>query len=71
MTNALDVLVIGDRSSERVIEAEHGGLRVDVTIPTAIDQRLQHAVAVRVLDAVRAARRSYGHVDVDVRGTTV
>ena len=46
-----------------------GALEVDLVIPAAIDRRLQHAVAVRVLDAVRASRRTYGQVDVNVRGT--
>jgi hypothetical protein len=30
---------------------------------------MQQALAVRVLDAVRATDQTYGQVDVDVRGT--
>jgi hypothetical protein len=51
------------------IESEPGGLRIDLTVPTAIDRRLEHAFAVRALDAVRASSQNHGHVNVDVRGT--
>jgi hypothetical protein len=48
-----------------------GGLRVDLTLPASIDPRLQHAIAVRALDAVRSSGPRYGHVAIDVRGSTV
>lgn len=51
-----------------VVEPEPAGLRVDLTVPAEIDRRLEHAFAVRVLDAVRASSQTYGHVNVDVRG---
>jgi hypothetical protein len=47
---------------------EPGALRVDLTVPGPIEPRMQQALAVRVLDAVRATGRTYGQVDVDVRG---
>ena len=44
-------------------------LVVDLHLPVPVDRRLQAALAVRVLDAVRAAGgQTYGHVDVRVHG---
>jgi hypothetical protein len=51
-----------------VIERDDRRLRVDLTVPAAIDRRLQQAFAVRTLDAVRASGGSYDQVNVDVRG---
>ena len=45
-----------------------GDLVVDLHLPVALNRRQQQALAVRVLDAVRASGRTYGHVDVRVHG---
>jgi hypothetical protein len=48
----------------------HGqSLAVELEVPGVVDQRLQQAMAVRVLDAVRASHRTYGEVDVHVTGS--
>lgn len=43
-------------------------LQVEVGVPVRINQGQQEAVAVRALDAVRAGRRSFGKVNVQVHG---
>lgn len=52
------------------VESEPAGIRVDLTVPVPIERSLQQAIAVRVLDAVRATPRNHGQVNVDVRGVT-
>jgi hypothetical protein len=50
------------------IDAVGPDLEIDLTVPAVLDKRLQQAIAVRVLDAVHASGRTYGQVDVNVRG---
>lgn len=51
------------------IAPEAAALRVWLHVGAQIDRRMEQALAVRVLDAVRAAGRTYGQVDVEVVGT--
>jgi len=48
------------------IEATGNDLQVDLYAPVPLDQGMQHALGVRVLDAVHASGRMYGQVDVNV-----
>ncbi len=48
------------------IERVEGALEAHVTLPRPPDRRLEQALAVRVLDAVRASGRTYGQVSVQV-----
>ncbi len=48
------------------VEPDGLGLRVRFALPLAVGIRVRHALAVRVLDAVRGAGRTYGRVDVVV-----
>ncbi|MEQ1785770.1 MAG: hypothetical protein ABL966_01860 [Acidimicrobiales bacterium] len=41
-------------------------LEIHLELPHAVGLRLEHALAVRVLDAVRSSGRTYGHIDVSV-----
>ena len=42
------------------------GLDVELVLPVAVSKRVKHALAVRVLDAVRHVGRTYGRVDVQI-----
>jgi hypothetical protein len=57
----------GDAGCE--IERDGSSLRVQLRLPVEVDEPLAQALAVRSLDAVRAAGRTYGRVDVQVTGT--
>jgi hypothetical protein len=46
------------------VEPDGLGLRVRFALPQAVGTRVRHALAVRVLDAVRGGGRTYGRVDV-------
>jgi hypothetical protein len=48
------------------VEPDGLGLRVRFALPGAVGTRVRHALAVRVLDALRGAGRTYGRVDVVV-----
>ncbi len=48
------------------IEPDGLGLRVRFALPLAVGTRVRHALAVRVLDALRGSGRTYGRVDVVV-----
>lgn len=45
---------------------EGHALAIELTLPVAVSKRVKHALAVRVLDAVGASRRTYGPIDVNV-----
>lgn len=45
-------------------------LQVEVEVPVHLNQGQQEALAVRALDAVRAGRRSFGKVNVQVHGAS-
>jgi hypothetical protein len=47
---------------------ERARLVVHFDLPTTVSHAVQRALAVRVLDAVRGARRTYGTVHVSVHG---
>lgn len=42
------------------------GLDIELVLPIEVSKRVKHALAVRVLDAVRTVERTYGRVDVEV-----
>jgi hypothetical protein len=46
-----------------------GSLTVELDVPAPVERRLEQAMAVRVLDAVRSSKRTYGEVDVRVSGS--
>jgi hypothetical protein len=48
------------------VEPDGLGLHVRFALPGAVSTRVRHALAVRVLDALRGAGRTYGRVDVVV-----
>lgn len=50
------------------VEPDGDALQVVLVVDGEVDRALHQALAVRVLDAVRADRRTYGRVGVDVRG---
>ena len=52
------------------IEPTGNDLQVDLYVPVPLDQRMQHALGVRVLDAVHASGRIFGQVDVNVHDAT-
>ena len=52
------------------IEPTGNDLQVDLYVPVPLDQRMQHALGVRVLDAVHASGRTFGQVDVNVHDAT-
>jgi len=52
------------------IEPVGADLEIDLYVPVPVDRRLQQALAVRVLDAVHASGRTYGHIDVNVHDAT-
>jgi hypothetical protein len=58
-----------DRAECR-IETETMRLHVRFDLPVAVTPGVQQALAVRVLDAVRSAGRTYPPVNVTVHGTT-
>ena len=66
------VAVAGTSANEVTcgIESNGADLQVDLYVPAPIDRRLQHALAVRVLDAVKASGRTFGQVDVNVHDAT-
>lgn len=41
-------------------------LDIELVLPMEVSKRVKHALAVRVLDAVRTAKRTYGQVDVQI-----
>lgn len=49
-------------------ELQGAALRVELLVDAPVCRELHQALAVRVLDAVRTDRRTYGQVDVQVRG---
>ena len=51
-----------------LIRSSGRDLIVDLYLPVVLERRMQQALAVRVLDAVRASGRTYGQVDVNVHG---
>jgi hypothetical protein len=51
------------------LESDGASLRVHLEVPAAVDRHTEQAMAVRVLDAVRAAPRTYGEVNVTVVGS--
>jgi hypothetical protein len=51
------------------IEPQATRLHVRFDLPVAVAPRVKQALAVRVLDAVRGAGRTYGPVEVTVRGS--
>lgn len=51
---------------ECTITGGSSSLHVHIDLPQAVTLRLEHAIAVRVLDAIRASGRTYGHIDVSV-----
>jgi hypothetical protein len=52
------------------VEPRGHHLRVGVEIDGPTDRMLEQVIAVRVLDALRGGRRTYGQVDVNVIGTS-
>jgi hypothetical protein len=48
------------------IEPHGSDLHVRFGLPGPVSHRVEQALAVRVLDALRAGRRTYGHVSVSV-----
>jgi hypothetical protein len=42
------------------------GLGIELVLPIEVSKRVKHALAVRVLDAVRSVGRTYGRVNVEV-----
>jgi len=50
------------------LEQRGGGLRVHLDLPVVVGPGVEQAIAVRVLDAVRAGDRTVGSVDVSVHG---
>jgi hypothetical protein len=42
------------------------GLDIELVLPIEVSERVKHALAVRVLDAVRTVGRTYGRVDVQI-----
>ena len=48
------------------IEGGPSSLEVHLDLPEPVGLRLEHALAVRVLDAVRSSGRTYGQIDVSV-----
>ncbi len=42
------------------------GLDIELVLPIEVPKRVKHALAVRVLDAVRTVERTYGQVDVQI-----
>lgn len=51
---------------ECTIQGGRTSLEVHLELPGPVGLRLEHALAVRVLDAVRASGRTYGQIDVSV-----
>jgi hypothetical protein len=51
---------------ECTIQGGRAALEVHLDLPDPVGLRLEHALAVRVLDAVRASGRTYGQIDVSV-----
>lgn len=50
------------------IDALHHRLAVHLALPVPVERSIQHALAVRVLDAVRSSGRTFGEVGVHVHG---
>jgi hypothetical protein len=42
------------------------GLEIELVLPNEVSKRVKHALAVRVLDAVRTVGRTYGRVNVEI-----
>jgi hypothetical protein len=61
---------IGARPDAVECRLEHrgGGLRVHLDLPVDVGTGVEQAIAVRVLDAIRAGDRTVGAVDVSVHG---
>jgi hypothetical protein len=57
--------VRADRVECRIVP-DGVGLRVELCLPRPIDPQVEQALAVRVLDAVRASGKTYGEVNVKV-----
>ncbi len=63
---ALDAAGIPADAVSTAVVRHGNSLVVHVEVPNGVERRLEQALAVRVLDAVRANGRTTGHVDVQV-----
>ncbi len=61
---------IDGRSVRCTVEGGPEGLHVHLDLPAAVGRRVDHAVGVRVLDAVRSMGRTYGRINVTVSPST-